>query len=168
MFHRFVAADNASESFASLKRIHGLMPYFMLKAALKISNPMSMIRGVLDLFLAQPFGGRSLLQRMFTGSLMEEVKALEEDIEAVKEKVEDPVMCEKVRLYVYAPREIQAVYKADAGTCTSELSERTIYLTGWRRSGGQHACSCGRTAVWRAAASVARADAARHVRASCP
>ena len=61
VFHHFVAADNASESFAGLKRIHGLMPYFMLKAALKISNPMAMIRGVLDLFLAQPFGGRSLL-----------------------------------------------------------------------------------------------------------
>ncbi|KAI0832435.1 hypothetical protein BC628DRAFT_1440558 [Trametes gibbosa] len=114
VFHHFVASDNASESFAGLKRIHGLMPYFMLKAALKISNPMLMIRGVLDLFLAQPFGGRSLLQRMFTGQLMEEVRALEEDIEAVKEKVEDPVMCEKVKLYVYAPREIQAVYKADA------------------------------------------------------
>ena len=98
-----------------MKRIHGLMPYFMLKAALKISNPMGMIRGVLDLFLATPFGGRSLLQRMFTGSLMEEVRALNEDIEAVKEKVDDPVMCEKVRLYVYAPREIQEVYKADAG-----------------------------------------------------
>lgn len=53
---------------------------------------------------------------MFTGSLVEEVKALEEDIEAVKEKVEDPVMCEKVRLYAYAPPEIQAVYKADAGS----------------------------------------------------
>ncbi|EMD40720.1 hypothetical protein CERSUDRAFT_149056 [Gelatoporia subvermispora B] len=115
IFQNFVAADNASEAFASLKRIHGLMPYFMLKTVLKISNPISMIRGVLDLFLAQPFGGRSLLQRMFTGSLMEEVKALEEDIEAVKDKVEDPTICEKVRLFVYAPPEIQAVYKADAG-----------------------------------------------------
>jgi hypothetical protein len=63
VFHNYVAADNASETFAGLKRIHGLMPYFMLKAALKISNPMGMIRGVLDLFMAQPFGGRSLLQR---------------------------------------------------------------------------------------------------------
>ena len=44
IFQQFVASDNASQTFASLKRIHGLMPYFMLKAALKISNPMSMIR----------------------------------------------------------------------------------------------------------------------------
>ncbi|KAF7798377.1 hypothetical protein EIP86_009598 [Pleurotus ostreatoroseus] len=129
VFQHFVAADNASESFASLKRIHGMMPYFMLKAALKISNPIAMIRGVLDLFLAQPFGGKSLLQRMFTGSLMEEVRALEEDIESVKSKVEDPVLCEKVRLYVYAPREIQAVYKADA------LAEGVHILTAVLRSG---------------------------------
>ncbi|KAJ6599047.1 hypothetical protein DFH09DRAFT_1129929 [Mycena vulgaris] len=114
VFQQFVASDTASETFASLKRVHGLMPYFMLKTALRISNPMAMIRSVLDLFLAQPFGGRSLLQRMFTGSLTEEVRALEEEIEAVKEKVEDPMICEKIRQFVYAPREIQDMLKADA------------------------------------------------------
>ena len=44
VFHHFIAADEASESLAGLKRIHGFMPYFMLKAALKISNPVAMIR----------------------------------------------------------------------------------------------------------------------------
>ena len=44
IFHHFVATDDASESFTSMKRIHGLMPYFMMKAALKISNPVAMIR----------------------------------------------------------------------------------------------------------------------------
>ena len=68
VFHHFVAADNTSESFASLKRIHGMMPYFMLKATLKISNPVAMIRSVLDLFLAQPFGSKSLLQRCVLSS----------------------------------------------------------------------------------------------------
>ncbi|KAG7449198.1 uncharacterized protein BT62DRAFT_669297 [Guyanagaster necrorhizus] len=114
VFHQFVASDNSSETFASLKRLHGLMPYFMLKAALKISNPIGMIRSVLDLFLAQPFGGRSLLQRMFSSSLTEETRALEEEIEAVKAKVDDPMMCEKIRLFIYGPREIQDMYKADA------------------------------------------------------
>ncbi|KAA1466392.1 hypothetical protein DENSPDRAFT_831210 [Dentipellis sp. KUC8613] len=129
VFHHFVAADDASETLAGLKRIHGLMPYFMLKAALKISNPVSMIRTVLDLFLAQPFGGRSLLQRMFTSSLNEEVKALEEDIEAVKDKVDDPLICEKIRQFVYAPKEIQAIYKADA------LAEDMHLLAAVLRSG---------------------------------
>lgn len=89
----------------------------------------------MDLFLSQPFGGRSLLQRyviidvtlipwyadhslsssMFTSSLQEEVRSLEENIEAIQQKVDDPIICEKVRQFVYAPREIQAIYRADAG-----------------------------------------------------
>lgn len=52
---------------------------------------------------------------MFTSSLQEEVNAVQEDIEAVKEKVNDPMICEKLRQFVYAPREIQALYKVDAG-----------------------------------------------------
>ncbi|KAF7432980.1 hypothetical protein PC9H_004924 [Pleurotus ostreatus] len=114
VFHQFIASDSSSETFASLKRIHGLMPYMLMKGALKVSNPIGMIRGVLDLFLAQPFGGKSLLQRMFTSSLTEEVKVLEEQIEAVKDKVEDPIICEKMRQFVYAPKEIQELYRIDA------------------------------------------------------
>jgi hypothetical protein len=53
---------------------------------------------------------------MFTSSLSEEVKVLEEDIEVVKDKVDDPVICEKIRQFVYAPREIQDMFKADAGS----------------------------------------------------
>jgi hypothetical protein len=52
---------------------------------------------------------------MFTSGIAEEVKALQEDIQGVEEKVEDPILCEKIRLFVYAPSEIQAMLKADAG-----------------------------------------------------
>ncbi|KAL4075841.1 hypothetical protein J3A83DRAFT_4089482 [Scleroderma citrinum] len=114
LFQTYVASDNSSETFASLKRIHGLMPYFLLKAALRISNPVGMIRSVLDIFLAQPFGGRSLLQRMFTSSLSEEVKSLTTYIQHVSEKIDDPMFCEKVRTFVYAPREIQDFYRTSA------------------------------------------------------
>ncbi|KAF7775910.1 hypothetical protein Agabi119p4_4303 [Agaricus bisporus var. burnettii] len=114
VFHQFVASDNASESFAGLKRIHGLMPYFMLKTAMKISNPIGMIRSILDLFMAQPFGGKSLIQRMFTSSLAEEAKQLQEEIESIKDKIDDPMICAKIRHFVYAPREIQEMFKADS------------------------------------------------------
>ncbi|KAG8721485.1 hypothetical protein FRC08_012618 [Ceratobasidium sp. 394] len=114
IFQQLVAADSASETLANLKRLHGLMPYFVMKGILKVSNPMAMIRGMLDLFLATPFGGRSLLQRMFTNSLSEEVKALQEDIEAVEEKIDDPILCEKMRQFINAPPDIQKLFKADA------------------------------------------------------
>ncbi|KAL1747217.1 hypothetical protein HDZ31DRAFT_80584 [Schizophyllum fasciatum] len=121
VFHQFVASDDASEKFANLKRLHGLMPYFMMKTALKISNPVSMIRSIMDLFLAQPFGGRSLLQRMFSSSLSEEARQIEEEIEAVKAKVDDPVICQKVRRFVYAPKEIQDIHRQDAAEEKQEL-----------------------------------------------
>ena len=116
IFQQLVAADSASETLANLKRLHGLMPYFVMKGILKVSNPMAMIRGMLDLFLATPFGGKSLLQRMFTSSLTEEVRALQEDIQAVEDKVEDPVLCEKVRQFINAPPDIQRLFKADAAS----------------------------------------------------
>jgi hypothetical protein len=47
IFQHYVASDTASETLAGLKRIHGIMPYFVLKGILKISNPMAMIRGEL-------------------------------------------------------------------------------------------------------------------------
>jgi len=52
---------------------------------------------------------------MFTSSLTEEVKQLQEEIEAVKNKVDDLVMCDKVRQFIYAPPEIQEMFKVDSG-----------------------------------------------------
>lgn len=51
---------------------------------------------------------------MFTSSLTEEVRMLEAEIELVKDKVDDPIISDKIRQFVYAPREIQAAFKADA------------------------------------------------------
>jgi hypothetical protein len=70
--------------------------------------------GVLDLFLARPFGGQSLLQRMFSQSLTEDVRYLAEDIQAVQDKIDDPVLCQKVEQYVMAPFEIQEIFRSDA------------------------------------------------------
>jgi len=51
---------------------------------------------------------------MFTSSLTEEVKLLEEEIQVVMNKVDDPVMCTKVRQFVYTSRDIQKKVKEDA------------------------------------------------------
>lgn len=51
---------------------------------------------------------------MFTSSLSEEVRALQEDIQAVEDKVEDPILCEKIKQFINAPRDVQKLFKADA------------------------------------------------------
>ncbi|KAJ1032692.1 hypothetical protein NDA16_000714 [Ustilago loliicola] len=141
IFQIFMGSDNSSEIFTQMKRMHGMMPYFMLRGILRISNPMAMVRGVLDIFLAQPFGQRSLLQRMFSSSLQDEVRELDEVCAAISAKVDDPVICEKVRLFVYAPSEIQALYRQDAE------EERLDLLTTILRS--QEAPALGRAQIHR-------------------
>ncbi|PPQ77762.1 hypothetical protein CVT25_011197 [Psilocybe cyanescens] len=138
VFQMFIASDDASETFSGLKRIHGLMPYFMMKTALKITNPVFWISFLLNHSEAEAYyNGKKesnpyptlsniFFSRMFTSSLTEEVKALEEEIEAVKEKVDDPIMCEKVRQFVYAPREIQTMFKNDAAA--EQMHVLTIVL----------------------------------------
>jgi hypothetical protein len=71
---------------------------------------------------------------MFTSSLTEEVKAIEEDIEAVKDKVEDPLMCEKVRQFVYAPKDIQDFIKADAGPSPPSIALLPLIIATVSRS----------------------------------
>ena len=51
---------------------------------------------------------------MFTSSLTEEVRTLNTYIEHVSAKIDSPVLCEKVRRFVYAPREIQETYRVDS------------------------------------------------------
>lgn len=91
-----------------------MMPYFMLRGILRISNPVAMVRSILDLFLARPFGSTSLLQKMFSSGLGEEARELNEDAELVARKIGDERLCEKVRNYVEAPKEAQELVKKDA------------------------------------------------------
>ncbi|KAG9833220.1 hypothetical protein KCU77_g12587, partial [Aureobasidium melanogenum] len=63
IYHLFLAEDNSPELFAQAKRIHSLIPYTALKQVIRFANPAAVMAGVLDLFLAQPFGAKSLLQR---------------------------------------------------------------------------------------------------------
>ena len=89
--------------------------------------------------------------------MTEEVKALEEDIEAVKDKIEDPIMCEKIRQFVYAPREIQDLFKEDAGLSSAVLLHS---LLNWRgHSKGKPQCLGCSHAIWRRTSIVTSTDA---------
>lgn len=63
LHRQFLTSDTASENLSNLRRTHGLMPYRTMSVILRFSNPISMVKSIMDLFLAQPFGGRSLFQR---------------------------------------------------------------------------------------------------------
>ncbi|KAG9319837.1 hypothetical protein KVV02_002425 [Mortierella alpina] len=106
LYHVFTSSDDATLNFTQLKRTHSLMPYRTMWGILKISNPMAMMKGIMDLFLAQPFGSRSLMQRIISVNMQEEVTEFKKEITEIEEAIDDPALCEKIRNYVYAPRSV--------------------------------------------------------------
>ena len=52
---------------------------------------------------------------MFTSNLTEEARNHQEDIKMVRETIGDDDMCEKVRRFLYAPKEFQSILRDDAG-----------------------------------------------------
>ncbi|KAK9452468.1 hypothetical protein V1511DRAFT_507608 [Dipodascopsis uninucleata] len=102
IYHLFVAQDNASELLAQTRRIHRLMPYGLLKNVIRFSNPVSMMKAVLDLFLAQPFGQKSLLQRILYIALSDDVKVQERAIHILRKKIGNDGLCDRIQQYVDA------------------------------------------------------------------
>lgn len=70
--------------------------------------------GVLDLFLAQPFGAKSLLQRIFGYALGDGIKSVQITIDSLVTKINEPVFCEKIRNYVEADEEIKDQIRQEA------------------------------------------------------
>jgi hypothetical protein len=115
IYHLFLAEDNSPELFAQAKRIHSLVPYGMLKNVIRIANPAAVMSGVLDLFLAQPFGARSLLQRIFGLAINDGVNSVQKTIETLgSTKIKDEVLCSKIKAYVEADESVKQMIREEA------------------------------------------------------
>jgi hypothetical protein len=114
IYHLFLAEDNSPELLAAAKRIHSMLPYGALKQVIRFANPALVMSGVLDLFLAQPFGTRSLAQRVLAMALHDGIKAVQKSIDALVLKIDDPVLCTKLRNFVDAPEETKNLVRNEA------------------------------------------------------
>ncbi|KAI3401576.1 hypothetical protein diail_10177 [Diaporthe ilicicola] len=99
IYHLFLAEDNSPELFAQAKRIHSLIPYTIIKNIIRIANPAAVMSSILDVFLAQPFGAKSLMQRIFSLALHDGIKSFQKSIDAVAAKIGDDVFVEKIKQY---------------------------------------------------------------------
>ncbi|KAJ9495092.1 hypothetical protein LTR99_001941 [Exophiala xenobiotica] len=114
IYHLFLAEDNSPELFAQAKRIHSLVPYTVLKNVIRIANPAAVMSGVLDLFLAQPFGTKSLLQRIFAQALSDGIRQFQKSIDDLVAKVADPILTNKLKAFVDSPEEIKDMVREEA------------------------------------------------------
>jgi hypothetical protein len=109
-----LAEDNSPELFAQAKRIHSLVPYTIMKNVIRIANPAAVMSGVLDLFLAQPFGSRSLLQRIFSMTLQDGIKTFQKSIDGLVSKIDDPVLVEKLKAFIEADEPVRMEIREEA------------------------------------------------------
>ncbi|TDZ73110.1 PX domain-containing protein [Colletotrichum trifolii] len=107
IYHLFLAEDNSPELFAQAKRIHSLIPYTVMKNVIRIANPAAVMSGVLDIFLAQPFGTRSLLQRIFSLTLNDGIRSFQKSIDTLAAKIDDDALTKKLKLYTESEEHIK-------------------------------------------------------------
>lgn len=65
---------------------------------------------------------------MFSSTLSEEVRAVQEDIDTVAERIDNPSICQKIDKYVNAPFDVQTVYRRDAGQSRSLSSPAPLAM----------------------------------------
>lgn len=114
IYHLFLAEDNSPELFAQAKRIHSLIPYTVIKNVIRIANPAAVMSGVLDVFLAQPFGARSLMQRIFSLTLNDGIKSFQKSIDSLTAKTGDAVFAEKLQAYTNSEEHIKVAIREEA------------------------------------------------------
>jgi pseudouridine-5'-phosphate glycosidase len=80
------------------------------------------------------------LYRMFSASLTDDVRMIAEDIDALSERIEDPVLCQKVEQYAMAPFEIQEIFRKDAGR-SREVCSFCLHLVSRNIAAEADACA---------------------------
>ena len=114
IYHLFLAEDNSPELFAQAKRIHSLIPYTIIKNVIRVANPAAVMSNVLDIFLAQPFGARSLMQRIFSLTLHDGIKNFQKSIDALAVKIGDPIFVDKLKRYTDSEEHLKVAIREEA------------------------------------------------------
>jgi len=91
-----------------------MVPYTALKQVIRYTNPALVMQGVLNLFLAQPFGARSLAQRVFGLALSDGIRSFQKAIDSLTTKVDDPTLCQKIKAFSNAPVDTKNFIRSEA------------------------------------------------------
>lgn len=121
VYHLFLAEDNSPELFAQAKKIHSLIPYTIIKNVIRVANPAAVMANILDVFLAQPFGARSLMQRIFSLTLNDGIRSFQKSIDALAAKIGDPVFVDKLKQYTDAEEDIKAAIREESASDDVDL-----------------------------------------------
>ncbi|SMQ45922.1 unnamed protein product [Zymoseptoria tritici ST99CH_3D7] len=126
LYHLFLAEDNSPDLFAQAKRIHSLVPYSALKQVIRFTNPAAVMASVLDIFMAQPLGSKSLLQRIFGLALGDGIRTLQRSIDALTAKIDEPILTGKIRNYTESDFEVKQKLREESAAEQVDLLVKVL------------------------------------------
>lgn len=85
-----------------------------MKNVIRIANPAMVMSGVLELFMAQPFGARSLLQRIFSMTLNDGIRSFQRTIDSLVTRIDDSVLCAKIKQFTQAEEDVKNSLREEA------------------------------------------------------
>ncbi|ODV97133.1 hypothetical protein PACTADRAFT_48886 [Pachysolen tannophilus NRRL Y-2460] len=109
LYEVFVANDQSAELLKIMKKLHAFFPYKIVATIMRFTNPMAIVKKLIDLFLIQSpsfnGNGKSLLQYIFTLILNDDVKQLTKETENLVEKIKSDgtkygLLVDKIKLYI--------------------------------------------------------------------
>lgn len=101
IYQLFLGNDSSFEFYSQIRRFHKMLPYSVMINILKFTNPMSIMKMMLDLMMASPFGGKSLLQTLFYGILTDDIKAQMKTITELEAKIGHQDILKRLKFFVY-------------------------------------------------------------------
>lgn len=132
IYEMFLGQDNSQAMFKHLRGLHRMLPYTLMAGVLRLTNPVRMMKGMIDLFMSPrvvPFsGGRSLMQMMFGNIITDDLKKLEEEEVQLEVKLRQHLgqSEEKAHRRLLSPRGLgsstpQPPHGDDAGALVAKL-----------------------------------------------
>lgn len=121
LYHLFLAEDNSPELFAQAKRIHGLIPYTLMKHAIRVANPAAVMNVVLNIFVAQPFGTHSLLQRIFSAAINDGISTFQKGIDLLASKIGDNDIVAKLATFTNADEDIKNTIREESQATQTDI-----------------------------------------------
>ncbi|GAA5828807.1 hypothetical protein JCM11251_005881 [Rhodosporidiobolus azoricus] len=121
LFDALVAGESSGTTFAKLRTLNNVFPWFLAKQALRLKSSNLMTRALQDLLLSRRFGGKSLLQKILATCLDDDPVRLAREMDRLQARIGSAAMCEKLSMFAHESREKKAIIRRYAEENNIEL-----------------------------------------------
>ena len=131
---RWLLVDSplADTIFETVRIIHSMFPYWAVRQALSVASAKHMVQLLLTIFLAQPVGSDSLLQRIVVYTFTRECSALDASvIEPIRRELPDVVLVNKLEKYARERTSEDVAHMEEDADQTGNDILTTILLSNW-------------------------------------